>query len=169
MSFIKRLPLWAALLSSLLLAACAATASRLAVPYAVTLVAAQDVNSGGRYGPSPIKVTVYELRSTNAFELTDFFALQKDAQAALGDQLLNVRSVILRPGQTERITSPSDVEATAIGIVAAYRDLDGSQWRLTLPLPESRKTNIYKVWQFSPRQAKITINVEKAGLSIPPQ
>lgn len=158
----------AALASTVLLAGCAATESKLAVPYVVELSAAKNVNSGGRQQPSPIKVTVYELKTTNAFELSDFFSLQKDARAALGDQLLNVNSVILTPGKTERITAHGNVDAKVLGIVAAYRDLDNSQWRMTVELPAAKSTNIYKFWQFSPSAAVIKVDVERNALQIRP-
>ncbi|XVN73047.1 hypothetical protein AAEX37_00099 [Oligella sp. MSHR50489EDL] len=156
------------LVSLALLAGCAATESKLAVPYVVELSAANDVNSGGPHQPSPIKVTVYELKTTNAFGLSDFFSLQKDAQAALGDQLLNVNSVILTPGKTERITAHGNVDAKVLGIVAAYRDLDNSQWRLTVDLPAAKSTNIYKFWQFSPSAAVIKVDVNRNALQIRP-
>lgn len=155
--------------TAILLAGCAATESKLAVPYEVELAASDDVNSGGGHQPSPIKVTIYELTTTNAFELSDFFSLQKDAKAVLGDQLLDVNSVILTPGKTERISAHGNVDARVLGIVAAYRDLDNSQWRLTVDLPAAKSTNIYKIWQFSPSKAKIKVDVERAAVQIRPQ
>lgn len=159
---------FSAIVTAIFLVGCAATESKLAVPYEVELTASDDVNSGGRYKPSPIKVTVYELTTTNAFELTDFFSLQKDARAALGDQLLAVNSVILTPSKTERITAHGHVDAKALGIVAAYRDLDNSQWRLTIGLPAAKSTNIYKIWQFSPSKARIKVDVGRAAVKIHP-
>lgn len=168
MHFIDKKISLLAICSAMLLGGCAATESKLAVPYVVELTASDDVNSGGRYQPSPIKVTVYELKTTNAFNLSDFFSLQNDAQAALGDQLLAVNSVILTPGKTERITAHGNVDAKVLGIVAAYRDLDNSQWRMTVDLPSARSTNIYKFWQFSPRAAKINVDVEKSAINLRP-
>ena len=151
-----------------LLAGCAATESKLAVPYVVELTASDDVNSGGGHRHSPIKVTVYELKTTNAFDLSDFFSLQNDARAALNDQLLNVNSVILTPGKTERITAHGNVDAKALGIVAAYRDLDNSQWRLTIDLPAAKSTNIYKFWQLSPSSALINVDVNRNAVQLRP-
>ena len=166
--FFRKCVAVATLASFVLLAGCAATESKLAVPYVVELNASDDVNSAGRHRPSPIKVTIYELKTTNAFELSDFFSLQEDARAALGDQLLNVNSVILTPGKTERITAHGNVEAKVLGIVAAYRDLDNSQWRLTVDLPAAKSTNIYKFWQFSPSSALITVDVKRNAVQFRP-
>jgi len=51
-----------------------------------------------------------------------------------------------------------------VGIVAAYRDLESSRWRLTVPLPEPQNTNIYKVWQFSPNEETVRVAVDGKGL-----
>ncbi len=164
--FLKQKNAFAAIVTAMFLAGCAATESKLAVPYEVELTALDDVNSGGGYQPSPIKVTVYELTTANAFELTDFFSLQKDASAALGEQLLAVNSVILTPNKTEYIAAHGNVDAKVLGIVAAYRDLDNSQWRLTIDLPAAKSTNIYKIWQFSPSKAKIKVDIGRAAVQI---
>lgn len=166
--FFRKSSAVAAATTVFLLTGCAATESKLAVPYVVELTASDDVNSGGRHRPSPIKVTVYELKTTNAFELSDFFSLQDDARAALGDQLLNVNSVILTPGKTERITAHGNVDAKVLGIVAAYRDLDNSQWRMTIDLPAAKSTNIYKFWQFSPSSALIKVDVDRNSVQLRP-
>lgn len=156
------------MLLCLILAGCAATASRLAVPYVVELHAMPDVNPGTNGEAAPIQLTVYELKSISKFQSTGYFDLQGDAQAALGEELLGVSRVILRPGESEVITRPGDVSAKALGIVAGYRELDSSQWRMLVELPESRRTNIYKFWQFSPGEKRITIEVGERGMTLVP-
>lgn len=150
------------------LVGCASTESKLAVPYVVELRAAKDVNMSMGSKASPVKVTVFELKSTNAFEMADFFALQKNPQQALGDQLLDVNSVILRPNTRDLIKGQGNVQAKALGIIAAYRDINNSQWRLLVELPEAKTTNFYKFWQFSPDEARILIDVNKASVTVNP-
>jgi type VI secretion system protein VasD len=58
------------------------------------------------------------------------------------------------------------VGAKALGIVAGYRDLDASQWRMLIDLPDSRSTNIYKFWQFSPGAARIKIQLDSHGMTL---
>lgn len=150
----------------LALAGCSSTAKRVPSPYVVELVASEDVNPDARGRPSPIQVTVYELASTNAFENRDFFALQENAQAALGAELAGSEQVVLSPGQTREVARDGDLRARVIGVVAAYRDLEQSRWRLAIDLPEAQNTNIYKVWQFSPNQETIRIRVGRKGLEM---
>lgn len=150
------------------LAGCAATASKLAVPYEVSFEAATDTNPDNDGRPSPIQITLYELRAPGAFQAADYFSLHNDAQAALGDALISVQRVMLRPGETHVLARPGDVDARLLGVVAAYRDLDASRWRLAIELPESRNTNIYKFWQLSPGKKRIRLVVERDGISIVP-
>ena len=149
-----------------LLTACASTESKMAVPYVVELRAAKNVNQSMGSKASPVKVTVFELKSSNAFERSDFFALQNNPQQALGDQLLDVNSVIMRPNTTEVIKASGNIQAKVIGIIAAYRDINSSQWRLIVELPEAKTTNFYKFWQFSPDEARIAIDVNQASILV---
>ncbi|CAB3669357.1 type VI secretion system lipoprotein TssJ [Achromobacter pestifer] len=143
---------------------CSSTAKRVPAPYAIELRADPkvNVNAGGR--PSPVQVTIYELKSASIFESRDFFTLQDDAHAALGAELLNVDQVILRPGEAKVLRYPGNPEARVVGVVAAYRDLEQSKWRLLVSLPEPQNTNVYKVWQFSPNEETVKVAVKRGGL-----
>ncbi|HRL20538.1 type VI secretion system lipoprotein TssJ [Alcaligenes sp. SDU_A2] len=158
-----RLP---ALLMLGLLASCASTSSRVAVPYDMVLTADEQLNPDATGRPSPIQVLVFELRSGSAFEATDFFALQSDPQGALQGDVLNVEQIVLRPGQTHRLRRPGDLQAGAVGVVAGYRQLDASVWRVLLPLPESRTTNIYKFWQASPDAVQVRLQLRKNAIHV---
>ncbi|MDQ8033627.1 type VI secretion system-associated lipoprotein [Bordetella genomosp. 1] len=147
-------------------AGCSSTAKQVAVPYAVELTAAKDVNPDARGRASPIQVTIFELRSSNQFEAKDYFTLLGNAQAALGVELLDTETVILKPGESRVVRRPGNVQARVIGVVAAYRDLDESGWRRTVNLPEPQNTNIYKVWQFSPSEEPVPITVGREGMEV---
>jgi type VI secretion system protein VasD len=154
-------------LSALLpLAGCSSTAKRVPVPYAIALTADPQVNPDANGRPSPIQITLYELKSGSTFESRDYFALQANPQAALGPELLNTDQVILKPGETQVIKHPGNTDAEVVGIVASYRDLEDSHWRLVVPLPDPQNTNIYKFWQFSPNQETVQVAVKKDGLDI---
>ncbi|MHC8945852.1 type VI secretion system protein VasD [Advenella incenata] len=154
------------LIAAGVLAGCASTESKMAVPYIVELNADSQVNPNASGKPSPVKVTVYELKSTNAFDTADYFALMKDPRAVLGDQMLEVNSRIIKPGSTEEIKASGSTQAKALGIVASYRDLNNSQWRLVVDLPEAETTNFYKFWQFSPDEKRIRIDVQRAAVNV---
>lgn len=149
-----------------LLAGCAASENKLAVPYVVELRASDTVNRNARGVATPVKITVYELKSSTAFETSDFFTLQQNPQQVLGEQLLEISSVMLRPGQTEKVRAMGNIQAKSLGVVAAFRDLNNSQWRMLIPLPEAETTNLYKFWHFSPGEARIVIDVDEKSISL---
>jgi type VI secretion system protein VasD len=149
-----------------LIASCASTAKRLPVPYAISLEADLKVNPDINGRPSPIQVTVYELKSGSTFEAKDYFTLQSNPQQALGSDLLNTSQIMLRPGEIKLIKHPGNIDAEVVGVVASYRNLEGSRWRLVIPLPEARNTNIYKFWQFTPGEETVQVAVKKDGLEI---
>ncbi len=157
---------WGLLLLAAALSGCAATESKLPVPYELAFDAGSDVNPDSQGRPSPVQITVYELTSTSAFQSTDYFALQADARKALGGDLLETQQLTLHPGTAETLRRPGHVGAKALGIVAGYRDLDGSQWRMLIDLPASRSTNIYKFWQFSPGAARIEVQLNDHGMTL---
>lgn len=147
-----------------MLAACSSTAKRVPVPYVIAFKADDAVNPDRHGRPSPIQVSVYELKSTDKFESTDFFTLQSNPQQALGSDLINVERIVLKPGETKKIAHEGSAEGRVVGIVGGYRDLEHSKWRLVLPLPEAQRTNAYKIWQFSPNEEQVAVAVEKGGL-----
>lgn len=153
-------------LALLAMAGCSSTASRVAVPYALELTVDKQVNPDHNGRPSPVQVTIYELTSSSAFASRDFFSLQADPQAALGKELINSHQVVLRPGEIRTIEYPGSTEARLVGVVAAYRDLEHSQWRLVVELPEPQSTNIFKVWQFSPNEETIKISVKDNEVTV---
>jgi type VI secretion system protein VasD len=155
----------AGLIGATTLAGCSSTARQVPVPYAIMLSADPQVNPDTNERPSPIQVNVYELKSPGNFQSRDYYALTGDPQTALGKDLLNTDQVIVKPGETQTVERPGNPDARVVGIVAGYRDLENSQWRLVIPLPEAQNTNIYKVWQFSPNEEKIQISVGTKGLS----
>lgn len=55
--------------------------------------------------------------------------------------LTPLSSYLLRPGETQRLQRRSHPEVTAIGVLAGYRQLEGSNWRAIHLLPEAPDTS----------------------------
>lgn len=113
-------------------------------------------------------VKVFELRATAAFESTDFFRLQDKPDAALGQELIAVEQVILRPGEVKYITRPGNLDARAIGILAEYRVLESNRWRQVIPLPQPKELNLYKFWQATPDQLRVRVAIKDGGIDLLP-
>ena len=128
----------------------------------VTLIATDDVNPDVRGRASPLAVRIMELRSRSAFDAADFFSLYDRDQATLGTELLAKEQYILRPGDTQGYTRKAQMETRFLGVVAAYRDLEGSTWRVAAgiapPAPPVRNA--------PPSRQRLTIRFGRAGVQM---
>jgi len=119
------------LLTAALLAACAAPPppKPIVTPVSLTLAAGADMNPDMRGRASPLTVRVYALKSPGPFEVADFFSLYDKDQATLGAELVLREERLLRPGESQKIEMTLQADTKAIGVLAAYRDLDRARWR----------------------------------------
>ena len=105
----------------------------------LTLEASADLNPDQRGRPSPVTVKLFELKSAAGFDKADFFSLFDRERETLGPELVGRDELVLRPNDKivqERKLAP---EVQFIGILVGYRDLERSQWRLTIPVAAARK------------------------------
>ncbi len=98
-------------------------------PVSITLVAGADANPDARGRASPLTVRVYVLKSPGPFEGADFFSLFEKDQATLGAELVQREEMLLRPGESKKLDLTLPADAKAIGVMAAFRDLDRARWR----------------------------------------
>ncbi|MEO5736626.1 MAG: type VI secretion system lipoprotein TssJ [Variovorax sp.] len=128
----RRLPYGSSLAGSVLvalaLAGCAAKPP-VVTPVAMTVAAGADANPDARGRASPLTVRVYALKSAGPFEAADFFSLFEKDTATLGAELVQREEMLLRPGESKKIEMTLPADAKAIGVMAAYRDLDRARWR----------------------------------------
>jgi type VI secretion system protein VasD len=118
-------------------AGCASTPKPTVINVAVNAQPNVNPDSFGR--ASPIVVKLYELKSEAAFNAADFFSLIDGEQKTLGSELINTEVFQLRPGESLKLERPVQPDTRYIAVVAAFRDLEHSQWRATLPIPEKKK------------------------------
>ena len=118
----------ALLLAALVLGGCAAKPP-VVTPVAMTVAAGADVNPDVRGRASPLTVRVYALKSPGPFEGADFFSLFEKDTATLGAELVQREEMLLRPGESRKLEMTLPADAKAIGVMAAYRDLDRARWR----------------------------------------
>ncbi|AHG20854.1 Type VI secretion lipoprotein/VasD [Chania multitudinisentens RB-25] len=139
---------------------CMSSAKNVPSRYSLVFDAVPQINSN-----APIKIRVLLLRSDAEFMETDFFTLQGDVKSVLGNSLLDSDQFFLMPGQKGKtLAGQSTLDTRYIGIIAEYRELDGKTWRISLPLPEPKQTNFYKIWQLSPGELAAHIVVGVNGL-----
>ncbi len=114
-------------LAALALAGCAS--KPVVTPVSITLTAGADANPDARGRASPLTVRVYALKTPGPFESADFFSLFEKDTATLGAELVQREELLLRPGESKKLDLTLPADAKAIGVMAAYRDLDRARWR----------------------------------------
>lgn len=94
-----------------------------------TYVANNETNPDISRRPSPVVVMLFQLSSDTAFKNADFFSLYNNAKTTLGASYLYQEQIEIKPNQ--QIVSNQDIlpDTRFIAVIAAYRDIDNSQWR----------------------------------------
>ncbi len=107
-----------------------------------TISAVSDLNPNLEGRPSPLVIRIFELKSVDAFQSSDFFSLYDNEAAALGPDILAKDEIEVRPGERYNYTRTLNAESRFIGVVAAYRDLDNAQWRASIKVPQNKKSTL---------------------------
>lgn len=136
----SRLTLPALLVAVLGLTGCAALS-----PYSemtkldLTLAGSEALNPDLHGRPSPIVLRLIELKHPVAFENADFFSLYQRPKEALAPDMVVQEELELRPGETRELKLSVQPGSRYVGVLAAYRDLPESHWRLVIPLQEQQR------------------------------
>lgn len=131
--------------------------------------ASEQTNPDADDRASPIMVRVYELKSPTAFEDTDFFTLQNDGRAAIGDDAVAMDEFILRPGESRDIQRKINPDTTAIGVLAGYRVLGKSVWRTVYRVPAADMQVETSKWyqrKRRPKKVSLTVRLDRRVVSI---
>jgi type VI secretion system protein VasD len=110
----------------------------------ITLAAQPGMNKDEQGRAAPLLIKVYELKSEAAFEAADFFDLQKNDKNVLQQDLVVKDEFILRPGDTQRIFRKTMPDTKVLGLIAEFRDLPRSVWRVTYKLPPAPEVAWYR-------------------------
>lgn len=129
----------------------------------IQVQAAADVNPDAAGRASPIKVRVYELKDGQAFQEADYFSLDDKDKLLLANDLLMRDEFILRPGETRRIERKTNPATQFLGVLAGYRDLAPSHWRVLHRLPEAPDAAWYRAIVPAPK-VQLVIELQAQGI-----
>ncbi len=104
----------------------------------LTFIVAQNANPDVNQRPSPVAITVYQLRNSSSFIKADYLSLTEHSNAVLGSDLLTVNTLILHPGQILTVDYPVSEYDAAFGLLASYRVIDTSGWQLVYEYPPDK-------------------------------
>ncbi|APC90026.1 type VI secretion system lipoprotein TssJ [Vibrio parahaemolyticus] len=115
-------------------------------PYAdLEITANHNINPDSNGRPSPVVVHVFELTSKTLFESQDFFSIYEEHEKVLGPDLVNKYEISLTPGQKEIYQASMSPKTEYLGIVAAFRDIENSNWRQVIKVDKTG----YNTYQIS--------------------
>lgn len=110
----------------------------------IRLHAGQRLNTDPQGRPLALVARIYKLRQKTTFEQTpydSFLDAEKEKQA-LGADLMEVKEVLLVPGQRYEIEEKVSKEAYFIGVVALFRAPAPQRWRATFGAAEAERSGI---------------------------
>jgi type VI secretion system protein VasD len=103
----------------------------------VTIRANSDINPNPMGTPVSVAVRLYSLNARGRFEAADVYSLMQREAQTLGAESTGFEEVVVRPGETKKITLTPKAGVRFIGIAVLFRDIDRSQWRMVAPIAES--------------------------------
>lgn len=82
----------------------------------------------------PVMVRVYQLRDGKSASKATYDDLLRDADQVLGADLLDQRSLVIKPGEGAPLDVPLNENAGVVAVVGLFRepDLQLNEWRLLL-------------------------------------
>lgn len=101
--------------------------------------ASEQLNPDLHGRPSPLVLQLVELSHPTAFEQADYFALQHRAPQLLAADLLAMEELELRPGEQRMLKLALQPQTRYLGLVASYRDLNSSRWRITVDVQQRER------------------------------
>jgi type VI secretion system protein VasD len=122
----------------------------------LTIKANPDINPNSAGTPVSVAVRLYSLNAKGRFEAADVYSLMQREAQTLGTESTGVEEVVMRPGETRKVTLMPKSGVRFIGIAVMFRDIDRAQWRVVAPIAESGLTKL-----------AVSISGTKAALAAP--
>jgi type VI secretion system protein VasD len=119
----------------------------------LTIKAGPDINPTAAGTPVSVAVRAYSLNASGRFSSADVYSLMQREAQVLGTESAGSEEVVVRPGESRKVTLMPKPGVRFIGVAVLFRDIDRSQWRAVAPIAESGLTRL-----------SLTISGNKAAL-----
>jgi type VI secretion system protein VasD len=118
------------------LCGCASAPAPRAVPLEAAIQVSEGLNPDADGRASPLVLVFYQLRAADTFRGLDFFAVFDPEGRTLAADLVSREQLTLAPGEDRVYRTELDPEATHLGVVGAFADLENATWRDLFELPD---------------------------------
>lgn len=98
---------------------------------------AEQVNPDELGRSSPVVIRLYELKKNVAIEGLEFFSVYDQTEADFKAAVISMKEFQVNPGQLLQQMVLTDVSTTHLMLVAAFKDIDNSQWKVIHDLDET--------------------------------
>lgn len=112
----------------------------------IEIIASSEVNPNDNGQATPVSIRIYELKSTDAFAMSDYFTITEEADPELLAETKKVYEAMIRPEEKREVTLVPEAETIALGFVAAYRDISHADAIKIWLLPVKKKRAWYLKW-----------------------
>ncbi len=109
----------------------------------LTITMAADLNPDQNGRPSPVVVRIYSLKSPSIFENTDYVSLYYNDKQVLSADFSGMEEHDFRPSQVFKAQLEFDEQASFVGFLVAFQDIEQSRWRMVLPLERKQHNDIH--------------------------
>ena len=108
----------------------------------LTIGAAPDINPNVAGTPVSVAVRVYSLNASGRFSSADVYSLMQREAQVLGTESAGSEEVVVRPGESRKMTLMPKPGVRFVGVAVLFRDIDRSQWRALTSIAESGRTTL---------------------------
>jgi type VI secretion system protein VasD len=100
----------------------------------LSVKASPDVNPNPAGTPVSVAVRLYSLMGRGRFMSADAYALMDREKATLGDESAGSEEIVLRPGESRKMTLAPKPGVRYLGVAVLFREIDRAQWRAIAPI-----------------------------------
>lgn len=134
-------------ISALVLSACASTHksnNEFDIMAKIEMKSGKNLNPNLFNVPSPLYVTLYQLKDRGEFNHAEYTMLQGFPEQTLGNNLLTRQTILLLPNSNKSVAVKLNPNTHFIGLIASYSQLDAGRWRVLRPI--SSKTSFISIY-----------------------
>lgn len=103
----------------------------------LSISVAEEVNQDELGRSSPIVIRLYELKKEVAVEGMDFFSIYDQTEPDFKTAVSSMKEFQVNPGQKLEQLLVTDVSTKYLMLVAAFKDIDNSQWKVVHEIEQS--------------------------------
>ena len=108
----------------------------------LTIKAGPDLNRNQAGTPLSVAIRLYALNTGARFNTADAYALMERDRAVLGDEGTRTDELVVRPGETRKLTIAPKPDVRFLGAAVLFQDIDRAQWRAIAPIAASGTTRL---------------------------